>query len=911
MKKHISLFIKKYCSMFRILSFIILSNILFTKIQAAHIVGGDVTYKCIESNPITKKTKFTITYTLYRDVAGNGAPFDNNAKFGIFEGDQGTNTWIHRETITANPINKQTVPYDDVCVIVPSSILIEKANYIFDIELPWTTKTYQITYQRCCRNNTITNIVNPGETGAAFSVEIHGNAIQDCNNSPVFNKFPPILICAQKPLNFDHSASDSEGNRLEYEFCTPLQAGGTDGATTPGSITSCTGVTPLPVTCLPPYDPVIFGPNYSFLNPMGGNPQISIDPNTGIITGTPNLLGQFVVGVCVKEFKNGVQIGSIRREFQFNVVNCQGISETKNINLCEGDSIKINETFYSQSGTFTQVFQSISGCDSTLNINIKEIKKTERQISFNLCDNETIDVNGINYNSTGIYNQKLTNKAGCDSTLTITIDKYISTESFLNIQLCDDETGIINGIVYNDTGNYTQILSNSNGCDSTINIKVQNGQSTYTEKTFSLCDQKPIEVNGTSYSQAGIYKIELNTVTGCDSVLTIHILPCDQNILYDLEKCDALVPENSMVYHEFVPAYNKVLDCGLVVASNIYRDNPQVNKHSCTQGYNNTIALCVGTSSSCDYEQASITPIIIKFDMYANDSQRIQFNHLIFQQKAPDTYNWIAGPSGPSDYPTKYGIKIFKDNIEIYRKTDVPTSKDWNKEKYDFFDNELYVSTDSAHFRIELTPYCRIGNGAKESVWDIDDVALHFSCHPAENRLINGEIMNVIPELTNTVIRRKHENTMITTTTSANGTFLLPKNNVDKTYILEAYHNENTIYGLTTLDLVLTQRHILGLETFTHPIQFLAADVNNDQKVTAADLVQMRKIILGIDSHFKNNTSWIFLDEASIVKETNPWLIKRQIFIPKGNKNIGDLRFIPVKVGDVEGAKYSLDNNKH
>ncbi|MBK8827707.1 MAG: hypothetical protein IPO26_13580 [Saprospiraceae bacterium] len=91
-------------------------------------------------------------------------------------------------------------------------------------------------------------------------------------------------------------------------------------------------MTHLPINCLPPFAEVVYSAGYSATNPMGGSPQISIDPTTGIITGTPNLLGQFVVGVCVKEFKNGVQIGSIRRDFQFNVVNCQGISETRKSN---------------------------------------------------------------------------------------------------------------------------------------------------------------------------------------------------------------------------------------------------------------------------------------------------------------------------------------------------------------------------------------------------------------------------------------------------------------------------------------------------------------------------------------------------------------------------------------------------
>ncbi|MBK8670979.1 MAG: hypothetical protein IPN89_16640 [Saprospiraceae bacterium] len=890
----------------RIIAFIFVLLCGHNILSAAHIVGGDVTYACIESNPVTKNTKFRVTFTLFRDLAGNGAAFDNPARFGVYETDPGSNTWSHRQTIISNPINIQRVPYEDKCVIVPPTIIIDKANYVFDIELPWGNKIYQITYQRCCRNITISNIIDPGATGAAFYVEIFGNSIQECNNSPVFNKFPPILICNQKMLNFDHSASDSEGNRLEYEFCAPLHAGGTDGATTPGSPLSCTGVTPLPDNCPPPFEEVEFGPAYSPLNPMGGSPQISIDPVTGIITGVPNLQGQFVVGVCVKEFKNGIQIGSIRREFQFNVVNCQGISETKNYNLCEGDSILVNQTYYNQSGTYTQLYESTSGCDSTVNIIITGLKRSESQLTFLLCDNESVSVNGQNYGLAGTYIQKLKNKAGCDSLLNVTINKYVTTSAEIRLQLCDDETGIVNGIVYENAGNYSQKLQNINGCDSLINIIVNKGITSLEEKVFSLCDQNPITINGQQYSSPGKFSSQLTTVSGCDSTLNILILPCDQNIYYDLENCNALTPQNSMTYEEFLPAYTKTLECGSVTASNIYRDNPQMNKHSCTQGFNNSIAMCVSASQSCDINSSSVTPVVINFKLSPDNGYKIKFNHLIFQQMSPVNFNWISGPNGPNNYPTKYDIKIFKNNSIVYSKSDIPATNSWTREKYDFFDNDIFSSADSASYRIELLPYCPVGNTALVSVWDIDDVSLYFSCEEVTNRKLSGKIINTNNELSSMNIRRKYQHSQISANISTDGSYSLPKNSVDKSYKIEGYYNENTVYNVTTLDLVITQRHILGLQPFTSPLQYLAADVNNDKKVTAADLVQMRKIILGIDEYYKNNTSWIFLDDNSIKSATNPWLIKQYIDVPAGSQNLENLNFRALKVGDVDGA---IENN--
>src|SRR5690606_32414595 len=72
----------------------------------------------------------------------------------------------------------------------------------------------------------------------------------------------------------------------------------------------------------PPYFPVTWSGSYNTSNMLGTTPPMSIDPNTGQLTVTPATLGQFVVGIRVREYRNGVLIGETRRDYQFNVVSC-------------------------------------------------------------------------------------------------------------------------------------------------------------------------------------------------------------------------------------------------------------------------------------------------------------------------------------------------------------------------------------------------------------------------------------------------------------------------------------------------------------------------------------------------------------------------------------------------------------
>ncbi len=315
----------------RIYSFImvLITAIMFLTpetLQAKHIIGGEVYYDClgIDSSGNQKLAIFQITFNMYRDCFGGGAAFDDPARFGLYSG-SGSN-WNWQETFFAPVTSESFLPInDDPCVEEPTDVCVEKGVYVFEITVPVIDESYLLTYQRCCRNNTIVNIENPESTGAVFQVEISPLAQQICNDSPTFDNFPPIVICANTPLVFDHKASDNEGHELVYELCTPITSGGTLGTNeNPGDPNSCFGVTPNPQLCLPTYDDVIFKlPNFSSQNPLGVAAGTTINTFSGLLTANPTITGQFVVGVCVKEYRNGELLSVVQRDFQFNVTQCQ------------------------------------------------------------------------------------------------------------------------------------------------------------------------------------------------------------------------------------------------------------------------------------------------------------------------------------------------------------------------------------------------------------------------------------------------------------------------------------------------------------------------------------------------------------------------------------------------------------
>lgn len=368
-----------------------LSFFIFISIKgfSTHIVGGDVTYECLGFNTDSTAVTLEVEFTIYRDLFSMGAPFDTDAIFGIWAGSG--SDWSYYGMREENFTDRADIEVeDDPCVDIPSNVGVEKGVYRFEVVLAVNGDDYIIGYQRCCRNPTINNLINPGDTGAAFQIQITAESLALCNNSPRFNNFPPIFVCANNNIDFDHSAIDSEGDILVYEFCAPLQAGGTEGTpNNPGDPMSCEGVRPSPINCTPVFDPVDFAPPYNATAPMQGNPIVQIDAATGLISGSPTEIGQYVVGVCVKEFRDGVLLGEIRRDFQFNTVICTPLvfaeidagvvgpdDLTYNIASCGSNTVDIENTSYQESSiqSYSWWFETNPG--DTIRYNTRDVSVT-------------------------------------------------------------------------------------------------------------------------------------------------------------------------------------------------------------------------------------------------------------------------------------------------------------------------------------------------------------------------------------------------------------------------------------------------------------------------------------------------------------------------------------------------------
>lgn len=271
-------------------------------VGATHIVGGEVTYQCLGGN------NYRVEIDIYQDCI-NGLPGaiqqDNPAYIGIFNGN---GNLVGYDSIDVSSSILVPTNFNNSCVNNPPPTCLRKTSFVRTYNLPPNSSGYYIVYQRCCRNETIQNIYNPGSIGATYYCVIPPSTVIPCNNSAIFKNYPPQIICINNPLVYDHSATDVDGDSLSYEFCTAYQG--------------ANGSNPKPFPSGTSFVSVPYVGGYDAAHPMHGYPQLQINPTTGMITGTPNQTGRFVVTVCCNEWRNHVLINTVKREFQFVVTNC-------------------------------------------------------------------------------------------------------------------------------------------------------------------------------------------------------------------------------------------------------------------------------------------------------------------------------------------------------------------------------------------------------------------------------------------------------------------------------------------------------------------------------------------------------------------------------------------------------------
>jgi len=279
---------------------------------ASHIVGGEFEIAHLGDN------RYRINLVLYFDeLNGNAGARDGSVQARIFrKRDDALMMDVFLPFANQSPVS-YTQPSCSNGEIVTTRIVYSSVVTLTPQQFS-DAQGYYLAWERCCRNYTITNVYsdNPATSGRyagqTFYLEFPPVVI---NGQPFINSsprlFPPLndYACPRRPYYVDFAGVDDDGDSLVYSIVTPLNTKSADALPLPD-------LKPRPR----PYPQVTFREPFSATNIIGGAPDLHISRD-GFLTVTPTNLGLYVFAVRCEEFRGGVKIGEVRRDFQMLVVD--------------------------------------------------------------------------------------------------------------------------------------------------------------------------------------------------------------------------------------------------------------------------------------------------------------------------------------------------------------------------------------------------------------------------------------------------------------------------------------------------------------------------------------------------------------------------------------------------------------
>lgn len=407
----------------KIFRLLLLLLLFYNTSQARHIAGGELYYNYISPDANNSANSiYVITLRLFRECNSGGPTLEaEQATVGIYEGDILFRSLPLPRTTDVTTISLNTAAFP--CLVGNVGACYQVALYSATISLPNSPIGYTLSRLGCCRVDFITNLAQPVSVGSNYVTRIPGRIALSggVNSSPQFNVKDTALICSQKRFTLDFGANDPDEDSLTYSFCEAFSSpGGNQNAAPPNTLSK---------------DPLPYRSPFSGNLPLGD--KVSIDPSTGVISGIAPAPGNYVVNVCITEWRNGKAFNEHRKDFIMAVQGCDFIEANLPDKIIQCDN-------------FTVLFENESTSSSITNY----------VWNFGDSINNTYPQSGSvkhTYKDTGIYKATLTvtGPKGCIGTDSVEVRVFpgfkpamtINGSCFLNPYNFNDISTSVYGIV--------------------------------------------------------------------------------------------------------------------------------------------------------------------------------------------------------------------------------------------------------------------------------------------------------------------------------------------------------------------------------------------------------------------------------------------------------------------------------
>ena len=192
--------------------------------------------------------------------------------------------------------------------------------------------------------------------------------------------------------------------------------------------------------------------------------------------------------------------------------------------ICDGQVYDFNGTMIDTMGTFIDSsFTNVDGCDSIIILNLDVLAVLRTDLTDSICEGQSILFVGQLVGSTGIYVDTLISSIGCDSIITLDLTVFPTYSTAISDTICDDATYDFLGLILNISGTYVDTLQTINGCDSVITLDLVVNPTVTFEFDDEICEGTPYTFGIYTPDTTGTYIDTFVSVTGCDSIVTLNL----------------------------------------------------------------------------------------------------------------------------------------------------------------------------------------------------------------------------------------------------------------------------------------------------------------------------------------------------------------------------------------------------
>ncbi len=206
-----------------------------------------------------------------------------------------------------------------------------------------------------------------------------------------------------------------------------------------------------------------------------------------------------------------------------------------NESICQGQTFNQHGFNCDTTGVYRLELQSVNGCDSIIELNLTVNPYYKYEITDTVCQGYLI-VGHATVDTSGIYIITQPNYYGCmDTTIyNLTVIETLDT-NYIDINLCPGEYYTVNGLNYYPPGIYTINLQSVFGCDSIVVVNLIQNYNSNQYYNETICQGETFTQYGFNCDTSGVYTQELQTINGCDSIisLTLNVIPNNSTIIFD------------------------------------------------------------------------------------------------------------------------------------------------------------------------------------------------------------------------------------------------------------------------------------------------------------------------------------------------------------------------------------------